>query len=122
MNEILTHPIQVAFFESHAAGIPDGEPLPTDTLARFTFDPRRTESIPTTTLRLRDLPPLIISLSYAANTCGVSLLVTQSERDLLQLGNFVPTNSYVGICLSDGSYLHVHFNRDAPKGAAANGT
>jgi hypothetical protein len=117
VNEISTNPIQIAFFESHADGIPDGESLPTDTLATFTFDPRQTKSIPTTTLPLRDLPPLVITLSYAANTGGVSLLITHRDRDLLHLGNFIPTNSYVGICLSDDSYLHVHFNRDAPNGS-----
>jgi len=71
VNQAQSKPIQVAFFESHEAGIPDGEPLPTHILGRFTFDPLHTHAIPEATLPLRDLPPLLISLSYAANT-GIS--------------------------------------------------
>ena len=114
-----TTPIQVRFFESHEAGISDGEPLPTDIIARFTFDPLQTRAIPEATLPLRDLTPLLISLSYAANTGGMSLFISQSNRDLLQLGNFAPTtNSYLGLRLSDDSYLHIHFNREASSACA----
>jgi len=115
VNQAQSTPIQVAFFESHEAGIPDGEPLPTHILGRFTFDPLHTHAIPEATLPLRDLPPLLISLSYAANTGGMSLFISHRNRDLLQLGNFAPTtNSYLGFRLSDESYLHIHVNRDAP--------
>lgn len=113
MNEAQTTPIQVAFFEAHEAGIQDGESPPADLLAQFTFDPLHTHAIPEASLPLRELPPLLISLSYAANTDGMSLFISHRNRDLLQLGNFAPTtNSYLGLRISDDSYLHIHFNRE----------
>ena len=115
VNEEQARPIQIAFSESHSAGIPDGESLPTEILARFAFDPLRTHSIPAATLQLRDLPPLLLSLSYAANTGDISIIISQRNRELLHLGNFaLTTNNYLGIPLSEDSYLHVHINRDVP--------
>jgi|SRR5579859_6745412 len=106
-------PIKVVITEVHHGRIPDGEPIPSVRLADFTFDPLVSRSIDETTLQLRDLPPLLISLGYAAHTGGISLFIQQSGREVVDLGNFAPTtNSYLGVPLSQDTSLSVHFNRE----------
>src|SRR5258708_7938214 len=106
-------PIKVVIDEHHNADVPDGEPIPYVRLCEFTFDSLISRSINATTLPLRDLPPLLISLSYAAHTGGVTLCIRQAGREVILLGNFAPTtNSYLGVRLSEGTSISVHFNRD----------
>ncbi len=106
-------PIKVVITEHHHAGVPDGEPIPDVRLAEFTFDSLISRSIDATTLPLRDLPPLLISLGYAAHTGGVTLFIGQTGREVIHLGNFAPTtNSYLGVQLSEDTSISVHFNRD----------
>jgi hypothetical protein len=113
MNAQQNEIIRVVFTEHHHAGVPDGQVIPSDRLAEFTFNPLVSRSVGEMTLRLRDLPALLISLGYAAHTGGITLYIAQSGHEVVHPGNFAPTtNSYLGIRLSDCTSISIHFNRN----------
>jgi hypothetical protein len=76
-----------------------GKTESSERIADVTFDPRRSRLIHET-LTLRDLPPLFVTASYTADTGAVTVMVLQSERELLSISSPGPTDAFSTFRLS----------------------
>jgi len=81
-----------------------------DMIADFTIDPRRNRSI-LQSFSVRDLPPLLVSVSYFADNRSISVMVQEGERDLLTLSSPGPADSYVTGRLSSDIVLSILVHR-----------
>jgi hypothetical protein len=68
-------------------------------LGVFTINPTRNRSI-NETLAMRGLPQLLLSISYAADTGGVTVMLIESGRPLLTVSSPGPSDVYSTFQLS----------------------
>jgi hypothetical protein len=99
----------VVFYEHREA---DGETKGDEHLAVVTFDPRRSRDTHEH-LSPRGVPPLFATIHYAADTGGLSIMLLQSERDLLTVSSPGPADTYTTVRLSDETCLSILVHRNA---------
>jgi hypothetical protein len=81
-----------------------------DRIVDFAIDPRRNRSI-LEKITVRDLPPLLLSVSYFKATQSVTVMVQEGARDLLTLSSPGPADSYVTGRLSPDIVISILVHR-----------
>src|ERR1044071_7464450 len=85
--------IGVVFFEHREA---DGEAKGDERLAVVTFNPRQSRHTHEH-LSPHGVPPLFATLCYVSDTGGLTIMVLQSERDLLTVSSPGPADTYTTV-------------------------
>jgi len=100
--------IAVVFSEHREA---NGEAKGDERLAVVTFNPRQSRH-KHEHLSPRGVPPLFATLYYASDTGGITIMVLQSERDLLTVSSPGPADTYTTVRLSNETSLSILVHRN----------
>lgn len=95
--------IAVAFTEFRAR--PD-KTESVERIAEFTYDPSRSR-IDQKTLTLQDVSPLLVTTSYSADSGALTVMVLQSERELLSISSPGPTDVFSTFRLSSNVVMAI---------------
>jgi len=80
-------------------------------LAVVKFDPRRSQNAHEI-LSPRNLPSLVATISYSAETEAVQVIVLREERDLITLSSPGPADTYIAVRLSHETTLSIFVHRN----------
>ena len=99
--------IAVVFVEHREAA---GEAKGDERLVVISFDPGHSRHAHEH-LSPRGVPPLFATLYYASDTGGLTIMLLQSERDLLTVSSPGPADTYTTVRLSNETCLSIFVHR-----------